>query len=77
MPPPPQKKKFSKEPNSSCYFVYQIGSFSKTQHAEAGQQKVNNNKISIKLSDVFDQNPPHTLGKIVKKHTELENALKA
>ena len=42
-----------------------------TVYANVGQLKVNNNKVmcqmSMKLLAMFDQNPPHTLDKIVKK----------
>ena len=40
-------------------------------YANVGQLKVNNNKVmcqmSMKLLAMFDQNPPHTLDKTVKK----------
>ena len=46
-----------------------------------GQLKVNNNRVmcqkSMKLSAMFDQNPPHTFDKIVKKLITTKNALKA
>ena len=52
-----------------------------TVHANVGQLKVNNNKVmchmSMKLLAMFDQNPPHTLDKIVKKRKTTKNALKA
>ena len=40
-------------------------------YANVGQLKVNNNRVmcqmSMKLPAMFDQNPPHTFDKIVKK----------
>ena len=33
--------------------------------------------MSVKLPAMFDQNPPHTFGKIVKKLITTKNALKA
>ena len=42
--------------------------------------KVNNNRVmcqmSMKLPAMFDQNPPHTFDKIVKKLITTKNALK-
>ena len=32
--------------------------------------------MSVKLSAMFDQNPPHTFDKIVKKQITIKNALK-
>ena len=41
----------------------------------------NNNRVmcqmSMKLPAMFDQNPPHTFDKIVKKLINTKNALKA
>ena len=34
-------------------------------------------QMSMKLLAMFDQNPPHTLDKIVKKLKTTKNALKA
>ena len=52
-----------------------------TVYTNVGQLKVNNNRImcqmSVKLPAMFDQNPPHTFGKIVKKLITTKNALKA
>ena len=53
--------------------MYQIGSFSLTQFTQnnVDQLKVSNNRVmcqmSVKLPAVFDQNPPQTFDKIVKK----------
>ena len=52
-----------------------------TVYANVGQLKVNNNRVmcqmSMKLPAMFDQNPPHTFHKIVKKLITTKNALKA
>ena len=50
-------------------------------YTNVGQLKVNNNRVmcqmSMKLPAMFDQNPPHTFDKIVKKLITTKNALKA
>ena len=52
-----------------------------TVYANVGQLKVNNNRVrcqmSMKLPAMFDQNPPHTFEKIVKKLITTKNALEA
>ena len=58
---------------------HRIGSFSTTLFAKVDQLKVNNNQVmchlSMKLSDMFDQNPPCTLDKIREKPIQMKNAL--
>ena len=50
---------------------HQTGIFDPTVYANVGQLKVHNNRVmsqvSMKLPTMFDQNPPHTFDKIVKK----------
>ena len=52
-----------------------------TVYANVGQLKVNNNRVlcqmSMKLPAMFDQNPPHTLDKIIVKLVPIKNDLKA
>ena len=75
------------KPNSTCNFgVWRFRSPKRkfwpyTVYANVGQLKVNNNRVmcqmSMKIPAMFDQNPPHTFDKIVKKLLTTKNALKA
>ena len=52
-----------------------------TVYRKVGQLKVNNNQVmchlSMKLSDMCDQNPPYTFDKIREKTILMKNALTA
>ena len=49
-------------------------------HTDVGQLKINNIEVmcqmSMKLSAMFEQNPPHAFDKIVEKHITTKTAFK-